>query len=220
MISPDSATTVTGSFVFGLATSLHCIGMCGPLACVAAQSGAGCVKLQNALHYQLARIASYTLLGAAAGGLGWLLRPQIARLTELSPLTGIGLAVAILLLLFGLPYVLRSRPQKLLSRIAPGWIGLATPLIPCGPLYFIIGIAALTGSAVRGATLMLVFGLGTLPLLWLAQHQWGRLQALLGARRAQLIQRGVLALATLLVLWRLLPSEIIAGPPCCEPPGP
>jgi sulfite exporter TauE/SafE len=55
-------------------------------------------------------------------------------------------------------------------------LGLLTPLLPCGPLYFFFGIALLSGSALRGAELMLAFGLGTLPLLWIAQAQFARLQ--------------------------------------------
>jgi sulfite exporter TauE/SafE len=56
-------------------------------------------------------------------------------------------------------------------------LGFATPLLPCGPLYFILAAALLAGSALRGAEFMLAFGLGTVPLLWLAQSQFHRLQA-------------------------------------------
>ena len=59
----------------------------------------------------------------------------------------------------------RSRPA------AAAALGLATPFLPCGPLYFFFGVALLAGSAPRGAELMLAFGLGTVPLLWLAQTQ-------------------------------------------------
>ena len=60
------------------------------------------------------------------------------------------------------PSRLLSGPQRLLRRIAPGWVDLATPLLPCGPLYLMLGICTLTGSAARGASLALVFGLGTI----------------------------------------------------------
>ena len=51
-------------------------------------------------------------------------------------------------------------------------LGLATPLLPCGPLYFLVALALLSGSALRGVEFMLAFGLGTVPLLWLAQSQF------------------------------------------------
>jgi len=220
-MNPELATTLGGAFVFGAATSLHCVGMCGPLACVACQRGAGCTKLQSALQYQVARLGSYTVLGALAGCLGWMLGPRLASVTSsLHPLAWIGLVAA----LVGVGFLVHRRfplhPRQLLSRIAPAWIGLATPLIPCGPLYLVFGLAALSGSAIRGATLALVFGLGTLPLLWLAQHQWGRLQALLGTRRARFLQRGIIAVAVLLVAWRVLPNELLAHPGCRQPPPP
>ena len=40
-------------------------------------------------------------------------------------------------------------------------MGLATPLLPCGPLYAMMGIGLLSGSPIRGAELMLAFGRST-----------------------------------------------------------
>jgi uncharacterized protein len=51
-------------------------------------------------------------------------------------------------------------------------LGLATPFLPCGPLYFLVALALLSGSSLRGVEFMLAFGLGTVPLLWLAQSQF------------------------------------------------
>ena len=42
-------------------------------------------------------------------------------------------------------------------------LGLATPFIPCGPLYLIIWVAAISGSALSGGTMLAMFGLGTIP---------------------------------------------------------
>src|SRR6185369_4417087 len=59
------------------------------------------------------------------------------------------------------------------SRItAAAALGFATPLLPCGPLYFILSLALLSGSVGRGIEFMLAFGLGTVPLLWIAQTQF------------------------------------------------
>jgi uncharacterized protein len=82
-------------------------------------------------------------------------------------------------------------------------MGAATPVLPCGPLYFLIAMAAFTGSAVRGAEFMLAFGLGTAPLLWLVQANYGRLRLKLTPVMLARVQ-AALALATALVLtWRL-----------------
>lgn len=214
-MTPEAATTLGGAFLFGLASSLHCVGMCGPLACLSCQGG-GCPRFESALHYHLARLASYGLFGTLAGGVGWLVGPHFATLAS-SPWLWILVAAVAVLLLFA-PNRMLARPRLLLRKVAPGWVGLATPLLPCGPLYFMFGICGLSGSAVRGATLALVFGMGTVPLLWTAQHQWGRLQKLVGVRGASLLQRGVLAAAALVLLWRLLPPGILPGPACCQPP--
>jgi hypothetical protein len=100
----------------------------------------------------------------------------------------------------------RSRVQ------AAATLGFATPLLPCGPLYFLATLALLSGSALRGIEFMLAFGLGTVPLLWLAQSQfhWVRqkLSPLwLGRMRA------ALALTTAAVIgWRLRATLGFAGP--------
>ena len=215
-MTPETATTLGGAFLFGLISSLHCVGMCGPLACVACRSG-HCPRFESTLYYNLARVGSYALCGALAGGLGWVLRPYLQSLTGLRWIGFAAIAAACILLL--VPSRSLSRPRLLLRRIAPGWVGFATPLIPCGPLYLMLGLCGISGSAVRGATLALTFGMGTLPLLWMAQYQWDRLQALVGVRAASRLQKGVLFAAALLLIWRLLPPGILPGPACCQPPS-
>jgi sulfite exporter TauE/SafE len=59
------------AFIAGLVTSLHCAGMCGPLACAvmpAARAGSDPQVVASAYH--LTRLAGYTALGALAGGVG------------------------------------------------------------------------------------------------------------------------------------------------------
>ena len=91
-------------------------------------------------------------------------------------------------------------------------LGAATPLLPCGPLYFLVALAALAGSALRGTEFMLAFGLGTLPLLWLAQANFGKLNRFLAPGTVARVQSG-LALTTALVLaWRLRGTLGFVGP--------
>ena len=59
------------AFVAGLVTSLHCAGMCGPLACALMPARADDADPHTvASVYHLARLAGYAVLGAVAGGLG------------------------------------------------------------------------------------------------------------------------------------------------------
>ena len=61
----------TTAFVAGLITSLHCAGMCGPLACSLMPVRGDRADAQTvSTTYHLTRLASYATLGAIAGGLG------------------------------------------------------------------------------------------------------------------------------------------------------
>lgn len=216
--------SAAAAFVAGLITSLHCAGMCGPLACtlMPVKGDRGDAFTISSV-YHLTRLTSYAILGGLAGGLG--------RLPLLSLNTSMLRWLPWMLVLFFVGLALRwdrhlPRPAFLsrwLLRINP-WLrsrsklqsaaalGLATPLLPCGPLYFLIGLALLSGSALRGVEFMLAFGLGTVPLLWLAQSQfhWVRNKLTpLWLNRT----RVALALTTAVVIgWRLRSTLGFAGP--------
>ena len=62
---------LTAAFVLGFAGSLHCIGMCGPLAVMISGSNQRSIFL-NRLVYNLGRTLTYMVLGAAIGFIGTL----------------------------------------------------------------------------------------------------------------------------------------------------
>lgn len=218
----------SAAFIAGLVTSLHCAGMCGPLACsLLPVRGAAEKKAEDpqmvSTVYHVARLTGYAALGALAGGLGrapilWLSQPALRWLPWVLVIFFVSLALrwdrhlpklAVLgRLTWKLQAWLRGR-----SRVqAAATLGFATPLLPCGPLYFIVALALLSGSALRGVEVMLAFGLGTVPLLWLAQSQfqWVRqkLSPLWLGR-----MRVTLALTTALVIgWRLRATLGFPGP--------
>lgn len=201
------------ALVLGLATSLHCAGMCGPLAC----SLIGSSKPQQAwlvpTLYHTTRLFSYTLLGGIAGGLS----QAISGLWEASTLKWLPWVVVAALLChaFSLekwipkPKVLQRLwlKQKLKPQANPAkralTVGLMTPLLPCGPLYLFFGVCLATGSAIKGASLALAFGLGTVPLLWIAQSQWMWLQRKLGAVRMAKARRVLTFGMAVFLMWRL-----------------
>jgi sulfite exporter TauE/SafE len=66
------------------------------------------------------------------------------------------------------------RVQPLMRRLVPVtkiWQAMALGglwgWVPCGMVYSVLMTALLTGSATQGAMVMLAFGLGTLPLLFI-----------------------------------------------------
>ncbi|HEY1107540.1 MAG TPA: sulfite exporter TauE/SafE family protein, partial [Opitutaceae bacterium] len=173
--------------------------------------------------YHVSRIGGYALLGALAGGLG------SAPLTLLSqsalrwlPWVFVVFFLAIALRLDRyLPRLavlsrLTWRIQGLLrrrSRVeAAAALGFATPLLPCGPLYFILALALLSGSAMRGVETMLAFGLGTVPLLWLAQTQFHWVRQKLSPLWLGRMRVTLAAVTALVLGWRLRGTLGFAGP--------
>lgn len=234
----DVIHTTVGALVAGIVTSVHCVGMCGPIACgLAAMPASESERMLAATSYHGARLVSYSLIGAICGAMGkqplrWVFHSPAVLLPWI--LIGVFLIFA-----FGLEKRL-PRPAALLkhaarwrfktARLTPVRSGLAlgslTPLLPCGPLYLLFGASLLSGSAMRGAEFAFAFGLGTVPLLWLAQAQLHRFKRMVSPVTMVRIQRGLALTAALVMMWRLhgtLPgfgNEQPAGqknlPSCCH----
>ncbi len=166
-------------FVVGFLTGFHCVGMCGALVLGYATKSASTGKLRYSGHllYGLGKTISYTAIGAGFGLVGSIIAftPQVRGM--------VGMVAGVFLLLFGLSLLnvwpsLRNfrikTPPTLLRFIGaqsrkyghPFVIGLLNGLmVICGPLQAMYVMAAGTGSALEGGKLMLVFGLGTLPVM-------------------------------------------------------
>ncbi|MEW6169188.1 MAG: sulfite exporter TauE/SafE family protein [Pseudomonadota bacterium] len=201
--------TLPALFATGLAASPHCALMCGALQ-VSMLRARGTLPLARALVLlQTGRIAGYVLLGAAAGGMGqWLLRDLPAAAWG----HWIQLGAALLLVGLGVhQYRSEARPRHSACHPprVPRWLaripaqprmllqGLAWAAMPCGLLYTILGLAALSGSVLPGALLLGAFGLGASPLLTgsgaLIAHVGGT-QGLRRSAAVVLIAMGVAAL--------------------------
>jgi len=212
------------ALVAGLVTSLHCAGMCGPLACALMPAGRDDSDPHTvSTVYHLSRLAGYSALGALAGGVGrlplsLLSSDAVRYLPWLLVLFFIAVAVRFdqrlpRLPLLGRAYGWMAAKLRGQSRVrSAAALGLATPLLPCGPLYFLVSLALLSGSALRGAETLLAFGLGTVPLLWFAQANYHWLRLKLGPVWLARTQ-AALALAVAAVLaWRLRGTLGFAGP--------
>lgn len=168
--------------------SLHCAGMCGPFVlayALAVRPGGGRGTLAVAhLAHNAGRLAVFTALGALFGALGSFV-DTAARLTGVQAVagfaggavmlgwavdqarTGHGGAVVERWSPWRVP-ALQGRLRALLGRRDPGGAfacGALVGLHPCGLIFAMLLAAAATGSALRGAAVLLVFGLGTVPAL-------------------------------------------------------
>ena len=208
-------------FVAGLASGVHCIGMCGgivaafgtqrtiPVVPVRAPGG---VDFARQLAFNGGRISSYALGGAMAGLAGG----AAAAMAGALPVQALLYALAnVMLVLVGL-YLMGA--ARLLARLeplgGPLWrhlqpfaarglaartlpqayaAGLAWGWLPCGLVYGALAAAAFAGTPGGGALAMLAFGLGTLPNLLAAGLAAASLRRWF-ARRAVRVGAGVVVL--------------------------
>ncbi|HHI81084.1 MAG TPA: sulfite exporter TauE/SafE family protein [Planctomycetes bacterium] len=202
----------------GAVGSVHCAGMCGPLA--------GCFmgSKKGVISYHSARLISYTLVGAMAGTLGALL--GTAKVTGQGPWISLGIVFFLLLYAFGLEKYLGKIPG--LAKVLGGWsqktlhwspaaragaLGALTPLLPCGLLYAAYGAALATGTPLRGALSMGVFAAASLPLLAASHLFLGSIHQRLGPRGMLLLQRGAMLCAAFILAWRSYKE--LTGASCC-----
>lgn len=169
------------SFVLGLAVSLHCAGMCGPLVCAkfAIKPQA---RVRSFTLMQLGRLTTYGLLGCLAASMGEImsLGSQQAR---------ISIVVGVLILIFyflprKMKRALQQRlPKNSLARklrravgvlmksegvFANYGLGLLNGLLPCGVVYAALAASAGAGTTSLGGLMMIAFGLGNIPVLILS----------------------------------------------------
>ncbi|EGF33149.1 Heavy-metal-associated domain and membrane-bounded cytochrome biogenesis cycZ-like domain, membrane copper tolerance protein [Oxalobacteraceae bacterium IMCC9480] len=178
-------------------------------------------RLLRVLSYNAGRIGSYAIAGAVMGGVA----NGARMLTGVSTFQLVGYWLANLMLVaLGLYLTgawqglarIESLGQALWKHIEPltrRLLPLDSPLkmfamgglwgwLPCGMVYSVLLTAMLTGSALSGASVMLAFGLGTLPTLLVMGLLGTQLRAVM-QRRGVRIASGVLVLAFgLLGLWR------------------
>lgn len=182
------------ALLVGVATSFHCVAMCGPLVLTYAvkdeTDGPWYRRMLPHLVYQGAKIVSYVTVGLLLGSVGLLLGLD----ENLGGFRGYFIVVAAaLMVLLGVQMTGRfpalnrfvPRPPKVLvdalsrtrakartdqaagraSLATPVSFGLLTGLMPCAPLMAQQAAAAASGTPASGALIMLGFGLGTAPLM-------------------------------------------------------
>lgn len=165
----------------GLIGSLHCIGMCGPIA-VALPLGkkSWLNKSLGSLTYNIGRTITYGILGALFGFLGQGI--EMAGLQRLATiLIGIIMIISVLFpvifrekikidqVFTGYASRLIGQFRKLFTRSSiPSLflIGLLNGLLPCGLVYVAIAGALSTGGVLSGIFYMILFGLGTIPVMF------------------------------------------------------
>ncbi|MBI9072833.1 MAG: sulfite exporter TauE/SafE family protein [Melioribacteraceae bacterium] len=166
--------------IIGLVGSLHCIGMCGPIAiALPVYSESGLIIFIGRIIYNLGRVISYTIIGLIFGLLG-------KSISIIGLQQGASIAVGVIILLSVLlPQKIKNKfielpPFSLITKkIKYGFsklankgsnssmllIGIINGFLPCGFVYVGVAGALTMGSILDGMIYMILFGLGTVPIM-------------------------------------------------------
>lgn len=203
------------AFLLGLFGSLHCIGMCGPIA-IALPTGLpkrGTILLSR-IWYNLGRILTYSIIGIIAGLFGDLIRLGGFQ-RVLSITLGVVILVAVLLpsrftrqvipsiLMFGPSNWIKRQWSKLFKRPTQRSlfvIGVLNGFLPCGLVYAAMAAAAVEGGTGSAVIYMAAFGLGTFPLMLVTSLFGNAIPVALRRKLNRLIPVGAIVLGVLLIL--------------------
>lgn len=226
-------TILITALLLGLAGSLHCVGMCGPLLLALPLDAAGKRQvLRQMLVYHSGRILTYAALGMLFGLLG-----KGLAVAGMQKILSIGAGVFMLGMAFmawrferlitALPgfgaftHEVKSRIGKLMRQNPNGStfsIGLLNGLLPCGMVYAALAGAIATTGIPEGGLFMLTFGLGTLPLL-LIVSVLGRSFSVSIRQKIKIAQPILLGLVGLLLLQRGLHLDLSLFESAVPPAG-
>jgi sulfite exporter TauE/SafE len=173
-------TILLSALVLGIMGSFHCAGMCGPIAIALPLHGNTVLqKIFGGTLYNLGRTITYGIMGAIFGLLGQGIS-MIGFQQTISVIMGAIMIISVLFpALFKNQYRLDKSWFSFVGKLKKSigqmfsirsfsslfFIGLLNGLLPCGLVYMAIAGAIGTGSAVQGTLYMILFGLGTIPML-------------------------------------------------------
>lgn len=174
---------VLSGFVLGFLGSLHCIGMCGPIAlALPIQSKSKLSFYSGRILYNLGRTITYALMGLVIGLIG-----QRINLAGYQQVVSIGLGAVILLtvllpshykIFFSRLKFVQAITKYVQSSIGVLFrkgnqssllgIGILNGFLPCGFVYVALAGAAAFGNVEQSILFMILFGLGTTPAMFSA----------------------------------------------------
>jgi uncharacterized protein len=172
---------IWAGFLMGLLGSLHCIGMCGPIALALPMPVTTLfARIVGAIIYNCGRVLTYSFFGLLIGFVGSVI--DLSGIQQvLSIVSGVLLLLFILipwilkqtkqsLTFFELPFIysLKIKISKQLrshTYLSLFGIGLLNGLLPCGLVSFALVASLAAGSVFNSLLFMALFGLGTLPIM-------------------------------------------------------
>ncbi len=203
------------ALLLGLLGSFHCLGMCGPIAFILPVDRTNKYKMTvQTLLYHLGRMTAYGMLGLVFGYFG----KGISMLGFQQKISLIMGVLMIILAFVPASKILRLKPlswwnkiiyyvkyslgEYLQKRSTLGFfvIGFFNGLLPCGLVYMALVGAMATGDPWMGALYMMIFGLGTAPMMTLAIYLGNFVSVELRNKINKLIPYAVIIVGVLFVL--------------------
>lgn len=168
------------AFIFGLISSFHCIGMCGPIAMMLpVDRDNQAKKVLQILTYHIGRLMAYATIGLIFGLVGRGL--YLAGFQQkLSVFIGIAMILIVLIPEKVFAQYNFSKPVfKVISKIKTNLgrqfknrsykslftIGVLNGFLPCGMVYVALFGAIAMQNEFYGVLYMILFGLGTIPMM-------------------------------------------------------
>ena len=162
------------ALLLGLAGSLHCAGMCGPLMLMTPTVGnTRSSFIASRLIYHTGRLTTYSLVGLCFGLVGQSLvfaglQRWLSMTAGVLMLVALFAALPVKARLTRIPIFVRSLFSKFLQKrsfLSLFALGATNGLLPCGLVYMAATASTAVGSVSASVLYMLLFGLGTLPVL-------------------------------------------------------
>lgn len=203
------------AIILGLMGSLHCVGMCGPIAfMLPVDRSNNFKKFGQIFIYHFGRLLAYGIIGLLFGLLGKGLY-VFGMQQKLSIAIGVLmiLVVFVPVKLFG-KYNLSKPIYKIISKVknrlgkelkkkSPDTfltIGFLNGFLPCGLVYMALFGAIAMGNAAEGSFYMILFGLGTIPLMTTAIYFSGLLKGGIRQKVQKLIPVFVVLVGVLFIV--------------------
>lgn len=203
------------AIIFGLLGSFHCVGMCGPIAFMLPVDRSNTSrKLIQIFTYHFGRLVAYSMIGLVFGVVGKGL--YIFGLQQQLSITMGILMIAVVLIptkifnkynfskpIYKIISKVKSSLGQALKKKTPDTfltIGFLNGFLPCGLVYMAVFASLAMGSAFKSSLYMVLFGIGTIPLMTTAIYLGKFLNATVKQRIQKAIPIFVIIIGLLFIL--------------------
>jgi len=214
------------AIIMGLAGSLHCAGMCSPLAMAMTRNRP---FLLSSILYNSGRIFLYGLLGAIAGAFGSIIHLGSYQQIISILLGGIFLLAGFSVQRVSIPFFNKAiaafttylkKGFGVISNQKSGYatflLGMLNGMLPCGLTYLALSACLILPSAKDGLLFMLLFGIGTWPVMIGSMKLLSSLKNSFSLAKLSKFALIFIGCTLLLRVWWIHPHQIVSVKPTAD----